>query len=87
MARHWNFPPDIEHAIRYWTMPDREPFKPVTGMVYAAVLLEMGLRGDSFIGRLPKILCSKLDVSWERIEAGLPETEELDAGAALLLAA
>lgn len=87
MARHWNFPPEIEHTIRYWAVPDHQPFRAVTGMVYAAVLLESGLSGEEFIGRLPKTLCSKLGVSWERIAAGLPEAEELDAGAALLLAA
>ena len=86
MARHWNFPPEIEHTIRYWVMPDHEPFRPVTGMVYAAVQLESGLRDEDFIKHLPQTLCSKLGVSWERIEAGLPETESLDAGAALLLA-
>lgn len=86
MARHWNFPPEIEHAIRYWATPEHEPFKPVTGMVYAAVLLERGLSGEGFISQLPKSMCSKLGLSWKRIEAGLPEAETLDAGAALLLA-
>lgn len=87
MARHWNFPPEIEHAIRYWAMPDHAPFQPVTGMVYAAVLLERGLKGEEFIAHLPKTLCNKLNLTWARIEAGLPDTEELDAGAAVLLAA
>lgn len=87
MARHWNFPAEIEHAIRYWATPEHEPFRPVTGLVYAAVLLESGLRGEKLIHQLPKTLCSKLGISWERIEAGLPDAEELDAGAALLLAA
>ena len=87
MAMHWNFPVEIEHAICYWAMPDHEPFKPVTGMVYAAVLLESGLSGKEFSSRLPQALCKNLGVSWERIEAGLPNSEELDAGADLLLAA
>src|SRR3989338_5858324 len=26
MARRWNFPPEIEHAIHYWRMPEHEPF-------------------------------------------------------------
>jgi len=86
MARHWNFPAEIEHAIRYWAVPDHKPFGAVTGMVHVAVLLEGGLRGEDLIGHLPKVLCVNLDLNWERIEAGLPETAELDAGAELLLA-
>jgi len=87
MAKLWNFPPEIEHAIRYWAMPAHEPFRPLTGIVYAAVLLESGLRGEDFISHLPKTLCDKLGSSWAHIEAGLPDAESLDAGAALLLAA
>lgn len=87
MARHWNFPLEIERAIRYWASPEQEPFLPVNGLVYAAVLLESGLRGDDFIGHMPQSLCKRMDLNWERIAGGLPETEALDAGAALLLAA
>ena len=87
MARQWNFPLEIEHAIRYWATPDHEPFRELTGTVYAAVLLENGLSGEDFISRLPKTLRSNLHVSWEHIKSGLPETEVLDAGASMLLAA
>lgn len=86
MARIWNFPPDIEDTIRYWAIPDHEPFHAVTGIVYVSVQLESGLSGEDLIRHLPKTLCRNLNLSWERIEADLPESEKLDAGAALLLA-
>lgn len=86
-ARRWNFPPEIEHAIHYWRMPEHEPFEPATGLVHAAAQLENGLRGDALINRLPETLRDRLDLSWERIEACLPEPGELDAVASLMLAA
>lgn len=85
MARRWNFPPEIEHAIHYWRTPEHEPFEPVTGMVYVAVLLESGLSGAELMAQLPATLRDRLKISWERIEAYLPEPEQLDAGADLML--
>ena len=86
MAKRWNFPPEIEHAIRYWNEPQHEPFELVTGLVHVAALLESGLRGDELMARLPKMLCDRLKISWERIEACLPEPEQLDAEAETMLA-
>lgn len=85
MARHWNFPQKIEHAIRYWRMPEHEPFEISTGMVHVAVLLEEGLRGEALINRLSKTLCDRLQLSWGRIEAGMPEQEQLDTVANMIL--
>jgi len=87
MARRWNFPPEIEHAIHYWCVPEREPFEPVTGMVHVAALLESGLSGDALINRLPETLRDRLKIRWERIEAYMPEPGELDAMASLMLSA
>lgn len=86
MSKRWNFPPKIEHAIRYWRTPEHEPFEPITGIVYAAVLLESGLSGAELIAQLPAALRNSLSISWERIEACLPEPDQLDAGANLMLA-
>lgn len=86
MARHWNFPPEIEHAIHYWRSPEQEPFKAITGMVHVAVLLENGLTRDNLISHLPKRLGERLQIRWDRIEAYLPAPDELDAGAGLMLA-
>ncbi|HEU0188586.1 MAG TPA: HDOD domain-containing protein [Gallionella sp.] len=87
MARRWNFPPEIEHAILYWRTPEREPFEPVTGIVHVAALLESGLSGDALINHLPQTLRDRLKISWERIEACMPEPDELDAMASMMLAA
>ncbi len=87
MARRWNFPPEIEHAIRYWRTPEHEPFELVTGLVHVAVLLENGVRGDELVNQLPNILRERLGINWLLIEAGLPDIATLDAGADLMLAA
>lgn len=86
-AKHWNFPPEIEHAIRCWRIPEGEPFGPVAGIVHVAALLESGLRGDGLMARLPAPLCERLQISWARIGASLPEQGDLDAAANLMLAA
>ncbi|MBI5007258.1 MAG: HDOD domain-containing protein [Nitrosomonadales bacterium] len=85
MARRWNFPPEIEHAIRYWRKPVREPFSLTTGMVSLAVLLEDGLRGDALQERLPEGLCDRMGLTANRIGACLPQPEQLDAMANLML--
>jgi len=85
MARRWNFPPEIEHAIHYWRTPEHEPFELVTAMVYVATLLENGLSGDALINHLPATLRGRLKINWERIEACMPEPGELDAMANLML--
>ena len=87
MARRWNFPPEIEHAIHYWREPEREPFQPLTGVVHLAVLIESGLSGDELMARLPATLRDRMKmVDWPHIEACLPEPAQFDAGANLMLA-
>lgn len=85
MAKRWNFPPKIEHAIHYWRTPESVSFEPITGMVHVAVLIESGLSGEALMSRLPKTLCDRLQLSWERIEPGMPQRDELDAAANLML--
>ena len=87
MARRWNFPPEIEHAIHYWRTPEHEPLQPVAGMVHIATLLESGLSGDALINHLPETLRDRLKINWKRIEACMPEPGELDVVANLMLAA
>jgi len=87
MARRWNFPPVIEHAIHYWRTPESVSFEPITGMVHVAVLIESGLSGESLISRLPKTLRDRLHLSWEGIAAHMPQRDELDAAANLMLSA
>ena len=87
MAKRWNFPQEIEHAINFWRIPEHEPFEPLSGMVYVAVLLESGLKGDGLIDSLSQKLRDRLKVSWERIEPGMQQPDQLDAVANLMLEA
>lgn len=85
MAKRWSFPLEIEYAIKYWRTPWREPFAPVTGMVRIAVALEDGLRGAELIESLPPELLKQLPVNWEAVQRCLPDPEELDSVARLML--
>ena len=86
VARRWNFPQTIEHAIGYWHIPDHNPFEPVTGIIHVATLIEGGLSGDALILNLSESLLDRLQITWPRIEAGLPDPDQIEAGANLLLA-
>ncbi len=87
MASLWNFPPEISRAIRYWRTPEHEPFEPLFGMLQVAVLLESGLSGDALIQQLPPTLCERLNLNWALIEAALPDPEQLDLSANLMMEA
>jgi putative nucleotidyltransferase with HDIG domain len=85
MAKRWNFPPEIEHAIRFWRTPEQEPFEKNTGIVFMATLLESGLRDGDLMNALPETLCNHLQLDWERIAADIPEHEILDLEAKRIL--
>jgi putative nucleotidyltransferase with HDIG domain len=85
MAKHWNFPPEIEHAIKFWRAPEHEPFEQINGLVYVAVLIEGGQMGDALINNLPAKLRERMQISWERIEPGLPQPDQLEAVVKLML--
>jgi len=84
MAKRWNFPPRIEHAIRYWRKPEREPSDPTTDMVNIAVLLDQGLRGDELLRRMHERLRKMVEGGWTEVEAALPQAEQLDVVARLM---
>lgn len=86
MAKRWNFPAKLEHAIRYWRTPEHEPFEAVTAMVHVAVALEHGADGEALINSLPATLRDRLQLSWPQLEACLPQPQQLDATAKLMLA-
>lgn len=86
MAMRWNFPAKLEHAIRYWRAPEHEPFEAVTAMVHIAVELERGAGGEALIDSLPATLRDRLQLSWPQLEACLPQPQQLDAKARLMLA-
>jgi hypothetical protein len=52
-------------------------------MVHMAVLLESGLSGEGLMKRLPQVLQDRFQITWERIEACLPESAQLDAASVL----
>ena len=85
MAKRWNFPSEIEHAIHFWRTPEHEPFELINGLVYLAVSIENGLHGDALINSLPKTLCERLQISWKTIEPCMPQPDQLDAVANLML--
>lgn len=86
LARRWNFPPKIEHAIRYWYTPEHEPSEPATDLVYVAVLLERGISSDELESHLPKILRDRLKIDPECIKKCLPDSAQIDAESELMLA-
>ena len=85
MAKRWKFPHEIENAIHFWCTPEHEPFEPIAGMLYVAVSIENGLSGDALMNSLPKMLRDRLQISWERIEPCMPQPDQLDAVANLML--
>ncbi|TCV89655.1 HDOD domain-containing protein [Sulfurirhabdus autotrophica] len=87
VAKYWNFPQSIEHVIRFWHLPDQNPFEPVTGIVHVAALIESGLSGDALASSVSEVLRERLRINWADIEEGLPDTDEVNAGANLLLSA
>ena len=86
VIRLWNFPQEIEQVVRCWREPEHESFTSLAGVVYVAVLLESGLSGEELMAHLPETLRRRLKVTWERIEACLPQPDQLDAGAHSMLA-
>lgn len=87
VVRLWNFPQEIEQVVRCLREPEHEPFYPLAGVVHIAALLESGLSGEGLMAALPETLRSRLEITWERIEACLPQPDQLDAGVDSLLAA
>ena len=85
VAKYWNFPQSIEHVIRFWHLPDQNPFEPITGIVHVAALIESGLSGDALANSVSEVLRERLRINWADIEDGLPDTDEINAGENLLL--
>jgi putative nucleotidyltransferase with HDIG domain len=85
MAKRWNFPLEIEHAIRYWRTPEHDPSEQLNGLVYVAALLESGLRGAALMNKLPAKMRERMHLSWERIESSMPQPDQLEAVVKLML--
>ncbi len=81
VIRLWNFPSEIERVVRDWHQPGREPFEPLVWIVYAAVLLESGMGSEELMEQLPKGVRERLQITAERIEVCLPDSDQLNAAA------
>lgn len=88
VIRLWNFPLEIEQVVRYWHQPELQTnYTPLVCVVHMAALLESGVNGEELIARLPKAGCERMQITWARIEACLPQTDQLEAGVDLMQAA
>ncbi|MEO6422707.1 MAG: HDOD domain-containing protein [Candidatus Nitrotoga sp.] len=84
MMQLWNFPQEIERVVRDWRWPaQREAFDPILCLVHIATLLENGEDGEQLIARLSDVSFGRMQMTWERIEAYLPQSDQLEAAASL----
>ena len=82
VIRLWNFPQEIERVVHYWHRPEQqETFDPLVCLVHIAASLESGASGGNLIAGLSKTCCSRMQMTWERIEACLPHPDQLEAAA------
>ncbi len=83
-VRHWNFPHQIEQAVRYCHQPEQlEPYDPMVCIVHMAFLLESGVSGAELLASMPQSIKERTQMTWERIEACLPTPDQLQAAADL----
>lgn len=84
VVRLWNFPQEIEQVVHYWRRPEQqEAFDPLVCLVHIAASLESGASGEDLIAGLSKTACGGMPITWERIEACLPQPDQLEAAASL----
>lgn len=84
VIRLWNFPQKIEQVVRYWHWPEQqEVFDPLVCLVHMAASLENGASGEDLIAKLSKTCCSRMQMNWVRIEACLPQPDQLEAATSL----
>ncbi len=87
LIRLWNFPQEIEQAVRYWHQPELlTTIDPMVCVVHLAALLESGLSGEALMNKLSQTCCDRMQMTWERIEACLPQPNQLAATTNLLQA-
>jgi HD-like signal output (HDOD) protein len=79
IIRLWNFPLEIEQLIRYWNTPELQTTpNPLTCVVHIATLLDSGVTGDELMSKMSETWCAHLKLTWEQIEANLPDSEQLE---------
>ena len=89
VAKRWNFPAMIQHAICYHHAPDQEPSEPITDIVHVADFLDSafhaGKSEEEILRAFPEAARSRLGLEWSKIKECLPELELLSVGAGALL--
>jgi HD-like signal output (HDOD) protein len=88
VAKRWNFPAAIQHAIRFHYAPVQEPFEPISAVVSVAARLVQGLDSgtapDELPQRLPEPVAQRLGLERDAIEACLAALDEMSAAAGML---
>ena len=88
VAKRWNFPAAIQHAIRFHHDPVQEPFEPISAVVSVAALLVQGLDSgaapDELLQHLPETVTQRLGLERDAIEACVEAMDEIDAAAGML---
>lgn len=86
VARRWNFPSEIEHAIRYCHVLTKDTSELLTIAVSMAVRIDRGDPPEQVLALLPQSVRKVygLDADW--LAANLPPRDQLEQGVADLLA-
>lgn len=92
LARRWNFPQEIQQAIKYQTRPlEQDPVSKLSCIlslsIYLTNCLEENLPLDHVKADFPAALTEKLNIDPEIVYAELPSFASLAGGMAELLAA
>jgi len=88
VAKRWNFPAAIQHAIRFHYAPVQEPFEPISAIVSVAAQLVQGLDSgaapDELPQHLPETVTNRLGLDWDAIMTCLEALDEMSAAAGML---
>ena len=85
VARRWNFPPEIEHAIRDCHSPSIGELEPISAMVCMAVRLEQGESPANLVSLVSPAAQAQLGPNACHLIALLPDSAQMEDGMASLL--
>lgn len=86
VARRWNFPPEIEQAIRDCRSPRDEALPPLSAIVCMAICLDRGNSPASILAAMPPSWREDVGPDGGKLAAAMPDRNQLEAGMAGLLA-
>jgi HD-like signal output (HDOD) protein len=88
VAKRWNFPAAIQHAIRFHYAPLQEPFEPVSAVVSVAAqlvqVLDSGAAPDELPQHLSETVMRRLGLDQAAIKACLEALDEMSAAVSML---